>query len=289
MVDDREELRHAERRDPVPSECPTLRRAHGFWTDKFRGQNKWYRTESDAETADEGQRRDDGECRDVVTQGKNQEHGTQPHARDTEQEADLAADLVSERRTEQRDDNVDRRHKDCDQYGGRGKDRPENAHAIHDDAIDAAELLGDHDSDDSDNCFPVLVEPDDVEEGYMGMILFRRGASRGKEGFFFLFICGCVPFFGLVVDVGLWTADLLQHASCNGGLVVFGQPFGAFGCNEKSAELDDSNDACNGENDSPEVVPAEEVAKRLCEEDADVDHDLSESSEEASLVDWGDL
>ena len=169
-------MRDEERGDPVRGERPTLRGADGFRADEFGSEDEGDGAEADSEASNEKDRSDGGDDFDAKVDAEGKEEGVDAHSGDGEEEAGFPTELVGEGGEGDGGDEVDGGDDD-DEERGRGREESgEEGDGVHDDAVDAAELLGEHDADDGDDGFVVVgVEDDfkDADAGFVGVGLFR--------------------------------------------------------------------------------------------------------------------
>lgn len=100
-------------------------------------------------------------------------------------------------------------------------------------------------------------------------LLFSRSHSRD------------IPVSDLLVYVRIRAPDTLQYplGLCNP--LVLCQPHRALRHKSQAQQLQNTDEPCNREDNTPEVALAEKVAQRLGDQDANVRHDLRERPEEA--------
>lgn len=91
------------------------------------------------------------------------------------------------------------------------------------------------------------------------------------------------PIANLFGDVGIRSADLAEILLGCRRVALIGGPLRTLDAKNKTNSLHEADHTANSENNSPHRVMAKEVTKQLGEEDANIAHDLGESTKEPPL------
>lgn len=145
LVHHGEELGDHKGGDPVGGQGPALGGPDRLGAHEFAAQDEGDGAEAEGEAGDEQQHRHGAEDRDGAADAEGQQDARRAHARDAAEDAGLAAEDVGQGREGRGGDDVEHAHEDVEQGRVGGQEARQQGHAVHDDAVDAAELLGHHD------------------------------------------------------------------------------------------------------------------------------------------------
>lgn len=148
LVDHGEELGDDESGDPIRREGPGLRGTDGLGPYKLRGEDEGHGTQTEGEAGDEEEHADGREDGDGRADAQGEEHGGDSHAADGGEDAGFAAQDVDEGGKARGGDDVEDADEDVEQRRVALQQPCEQRHAVHDDAVDTAQLLGHHDNHD---------------------------------------------------------------------------------------------------------------------------------------------
>lgn len=145
---DREKLGDDKSCDPVGGKRPALGSTNSFRADELGGQNEGDRAETEAERGDESNDGNDGQDRDGLDYGDTKEKSGGAHAGNGADDAGLAAEAFNERGAAGGDDDIDGGDEEIKHGAVGGEQSGEKGNSVHNDCVDAGELLCNHDNHD---------------------------------------------------------------------------------------------------------------------------------------------
>lgn len=206
LVDQREELGDDERRDPICGEGPALRSTYRLGADELGREDEGHGAQAEREARDEGQDRDGRQDRDGCSDADREQHARRAHAADAGEQDGLAAQDVGEGCEARGCEHVQHADEDVEERRVCGQQVRQQRHAVHDDAVDPAELLRHHHDHHGEDRAAVRRGVENAEDRHGRLFAGSTAALRvggGEEGLLLLCVDRLDIVLGLVGGAGL--------------------------------------------------------------------------------------